>query len=144
MSEPRIEGLEDPLDALAFGARRHVQQKIEVPWLADVDLEVLAVEIQALGVDAKDHLARFGLAEPAPSGELGDSPFERSVAAHTQRVARVEKEERTATDDDASAMALDREHDLGEVAHVIARGESPDANELVDPPRYSLATAFVE
>jgi len=31
-----------------------------VPWLADVDLEVLAVEIQALGVDAKDHLARFG------------------------------------------------------------------------------------
>ena len=69
--------------------------------MANVRVEVLEVELDALGVDAKDHGSRLAIAHAVLLGDLGDAPFERCMAAHAQRRKRIEHEERAAADDHA-------------------------------------------
>ena len=85
-----------------------------------------------------------GYADFASLGHARHAPFQRRFAAHAQREARIENEECAATHDDAPAVPPEREHDLGQFAHVVARRESPDADELVDPSRDALSPSFVE
>src|SRR5262245_57132292 len=77
-----MECLDDDVDAVLFRFRAGVQMEIEVLATSYVDLEVLAIEAGAFGVDANDHRSRVDFRQVAALRRSGDSPFERRFAAH--------------------------------------------------------------